>query len=126
MQCFIAGGFPSTVIRYAVVVAAVTLAVVVCVFVCLFVCLFVGWLVGWLVVCFVLFCLIALFHETKCKSLEKFRQVYLCDPCVISYCIQFVLAFFSVVGKLAEPMIWYYRTDLRTHFPRGKHTTRNS
>ena len=54
MQCFIAGGFPSTVIRYAVVVAAVTLAVVVCVFVCLFVC----WLVSWLVGClfrFVLF-----------------------------------------------------------------------
>ena len=31
----------------------------------------------------------------------------------------------TVVGRLAEPMIWYYRTDLRSHFPKGKFANTN-
>ncbi|CAH3136885.1 unnamed protein product, partial [Porites lobata] len=31
---------------------------------------------------------------------------------------EWTIDFLKVVGRLAEPMIWYYRTDLRSHFPK--------
>ncbi|XP_068762095.1 hexosaminidase D-like [Montipora capricornis] len=31
---------------------------------------------------------------------------------------EWTIDFLKVVGKLAEPMIWYYRIDLKRHFPR--------
>ncbi|XP_074637845.1 hexosaminidase D-like isoform X2 [Acropora palmata] len=32
---------------------------------------------------------------------------------------EWTIDFLKVVGKLAEPMIWYYRTDLKRHFSKG-------
>ncbi|XP_067042814.1 hexosaminidase D-like isoform X1 [Acropora muricata] len=34
---------------------------------------------------------------------------------------EWTIDFLKVVGKLAQPMIWYYRTDLRRHFSKEMH-----